>query len=64
VWDIFTKVDTEYNFKLIVENLLEVYNNFINSNFPLLKEKLLIFENNSNKILFSIELKENYENHI
>gem|GEM_PF-4028445 len=64
MWDIFTKVDTEYNFKLIVENLLEVYNNFINSNFPLLKEKLLIFENNSNKILFSIELKENYENHI
>jgi hypothetical protein len=64
VWDVFTKEDTEYNFKLIVENLLEVYNNFINSNFPLLKEELSIFENNSNKILFSIELKENYENHI
>lgn len=64
VWDILTKEDTEYNFKLIVENLLEVYNNFINSNFLLLKEELSIFENNSNKILFSIELKENYENHI
>lgn len=41
----FSKQDTEYNLKTFFENLQDVYDKFVKSNFPMLQNELSLFMN-------------------
>lgn len=58
-WDILSPEAIKKNLKVFFDNLPLVYNNLLIQNFPLLKDKLSLFENVS-KILVVFDVKEEY----
>lgn len=61
VWSVFSKKDTDYNLKIFFDNLVEVYENVLQNNFPLLKDELSLF-GKADTILISWNVKDNYKN--
>lgn len=62
IWNVFSKQDVENNLKIFFRNLPRVYSNFVESNFPLLKNELSLFSN-ADVIAVSWVLKEKYLNY-
>lgn len=60
VWEVFSKVDVEYNLQLVFQNLGSVYQSIIKNNFPLLSDKLSLF-GAADKIFVSFAVKEKYQ---
>lgn len=54
VWEVFSPEDTVYNFRLAVSNLQKVYEDVVDLNFPLLKDRLSLFKW-WNKIVYVLE---------
>lgn len=59
VWSVYSKKDAELNFRIILDYVLDVYNQIIEQNFAGLKQELS-FGRGANTILATVKVKEDY----